>query len=50
MGKPEEKRLLRGPRRGWEGTTKLDLQEIGGREFVGGIHLPQDRNRWWASF
>ena len=29
VGKPEGKRPLGRPRRRWEGTIKLDLQEVG---------------------
>jgi hypothetical protein len=29
VGKPEEKRLLGGPRRRWEDNIKMDLQEVG---------------------
>jgi hypothetical protein len=29
MGKPEEKRPLGRPRRGWENNIKIDLGEIG---------------------
>ena len=28
VGKPEEKRLLGRPRRGWENNIKMDLQEV----------------------
>jgi len=28
MGKPEGKRALRRPRRGWENNIKMDLQEM----------------------
>jgi hypothetical protein len=28
VGKPEGKRLLRRPRRTWEGNIKMDLQEV----------------------
>jgi hypothetical protein len=45
--KPERKRPLGRPRRGWEDNTKLELQEMG----CGGINwidLPQDRNKWRA--
>jgi len=46
VGKPEGKRPLGRPRRGWEGNIKMDLQEMGG----GGdwMELAQDRDRWWA--
>ena len=47
MGKPEGKRPLRSPRRGWEDNIKKDLQEVG----CGGvdwIDLAQDRERWRA--
>jgi len=47
VGKPEEKRLLRRPRRRWEDDIKMDLQEVrcGGIDW---IELAQDRDRWWA--
>jgi len=47
VGKPERKRPLGRPRRGWENIIKMDLQEVG----CGGIdwiELAQDRDRWRA--
>ena len=47
MGKPQGKRILGRPRRGWEDSIKMDLQEVG----CGGmdwIELAQDRDRWRA--
>jgi hypothetical protein len=47
VGKPEGKRPLGRPRRRWEDTNKIDLQEVG----CGGvdwIDLVQDRGRWLA--
>jgi hypothetical protein len=47
VGKPEGKRPLGRPRRRWEDTIKMDLQEVG----VGCgdcIELAQDRDRWRA--
>jgi len=47
VGKPEEKRPLGRPRRRWDDTIKMDLQEIG----CGGmdwIELAQDSDRWRA--
>jgi hypothetical protein len=44
VGKPEGKRSLGRPRRGWDDNIKMDLQEVG----CGGvdwIDLPQDRYR-----
>ena len=43
--KPEGKRPLRRPRRGWEDNMKMDIQEVG-CEGVDWIELAQDRNRW----
>jgi hypothetical protein len=47
VGKPEGKRPLGRPRRRWEDSIKLDLQEVG----VGcgdWMELAQDRDRWRA--
>ena len=44
VGKPEGKRPLGRPRRRWEDTIKMDLQEVG----CDWIELGQDRDRWWA--
>jgi len=47
VGKPDGKRPLERPRRGWEDNIKMDLQEVG----CGGmywIELAQDRDRWRA--
>jgi hypothetical protein len=43
--KPEGKRLLGRPRRGWEDNIRMDLQEVGcgGMDWIG---LAQDRDRW----
>ena len=46
-GKPEVKRPLGRPRRGWEDNITTDLQEVG----CGGmdwIELAQDMDRRWA--
>jgi hypothetical protein len=47
VGKPEEKRPLGRPRRGWVDNIKMDLREIG---WDGGdwIDLVQDRDQWRA--
>jgi hypothetical protein len=46
VGKPEGKRPLERPRRGWEDGTKMDLREIGwGGGCMEWIHLAQDRDR-----
>jgi hypothetical protein len=47
VGKPEEKRPFRRPRRRWEDGIKIYFREIGcgGVEW---IHLAQDRDRWRA--
>jgi hypothetical protein len=42
VGKPEEKRPLRRPRRRWEDNIKMDLKEIG-RHCMEWIHLARDR-------
>ena len=47
VGKPERKRPLGRPRRRWEDTIKMDLQEVGCRG-VDWIELAQDRDRWRA--
>ena len=47
VGKPEGKIPLGRPRRRWEDSIKMDLQEVG----FGGmdrIELAQDRDRWRA--
>ena len=46
VGYPEGKRPLGRPRRRWEDSIKMDLQEVGG----GGdwMELAQDRDRWRA--
>jgi len=44
VGKPEGKRQLGRPRRGWEDYIKMDLQEVGCRD-MDWIELPQDRDR-----
>jgi hypothetical protein len=47
VGRPEEKRPLGRPRRRWEDTIKMDLQEVawGGMDWN---DLAQDKDRWWA--
>jgi hypothetical protein len=47
VGKSEEKRPSRRPRRRWEDNIRIDLREIGW-EGVDWIHLAQDRDKWWA--
>jgi len=47
VGKPEGKRQLGRPRRGWEDNTKMDLQDVG-CEGMHWIELAQDRGRWRA--
>ena len=47
VGKPEGKRPLGRPRRRWEGTIKMDLQEVGGG-CGDWMELAQDRYRWRA--
>ena len=46
VGKPEGKRPLGRPRRKWEDSVKMDLQEVGrGGDWM---ELAQDRDRWRA--
>jgi predicted small integral membrane protein len=47
MGKPEGKRPLGRPRRGWEDNIEVDLQEV---KYVGmdWIGLAQDTDGWRA--
>ena len=47
MGKPDGKRPLGRPRRGWENYIKMDLQEVG-RSCGDWMELVQDRNSWRA--
>jgi len=47
VGKPEGKRPLGRPRRRWECSIKIDLQEVGGRG-IDWIDLAQDSDRWRA--
>jgi hypothetical protein len=42
VGKPEGRRLLERPRRGWDDSIKIDLRE------VGWIDLAEDRDGWLA--
>jgi hypothetical protein len=44
MGKPEGKRPLGRPRRGWEDEIRMDLREIG----WGNVDWIQDMDRWRA--
>jgi hypothetical protein len=45
--KPEGKRVLGRPRRGWEDNIKMNLQEVE-CECKDWIELAQDRDRWRA--
>jgi hypothetical protein len=47
VGKPEGKRPLGRPRRGWEDGVRMDLREIG-LGCVDWIRLAQYRDRWRA--
>ena len=47
VGKPEGKRPLWRPRRRWEDTIKMDLQEVG-RGCGDWMELGQDRDSWRA--
>jgi hypothetical protein len=41
--KPEEKRLLGGPRGRWDDNIKMEIRETGCKN-VGSIHLVQDKD------
>jgi hypothetical protein len=46
VGRPEVRRPLERPRRRWEDSIKMDLQDVGwGMDW---IELAQDRDRWGA--
>jgi hypothetical protein len=45
VGKPEGKRPLGRPRRGWVDNIRMDLQEVGWG-YVDWVGLAQDRDRW----
>jgi len=45
VGKPEGRRPLGRPRRGWVDNIRIDLQEVG-CEYMDWIGLAQDRDRW----
>ena len=47
VGKPEGKRPLGRPRRRWEDSIKIDLQEVE-RGCGDWMELAQDRDRWRA--
>jgi hypothetical protein len=47
VGKPEGRRWLGRPRRGWEDNIGMDVWEIGFGD-VDCIYLAQDRDRWWV--
>ena len=47
VGKPEGKRPLGRPRRGWEDNIKMDLQKVGG-DCGDWMELAQDMERWRA--
>ena len=47
VGKPDGRRPLGRPRRRWEDTIKMDLQEVG-RGCGDWIELAQDGDRWRA--
>jgi len=47
FGRPEGKRPLERPRRGWEDNIKIDLTEIG-IDGTNWIRLVQDRVQWQA--
>jgi hypothetical protein len=44
VGKPEGKRLLERPRRGWDDTINTNVREVGWD--MEWIDLAQDRDKW----
>ena len=48
MGKREGNRTLGRPRRGWNNTIKMDIQEVGIGGGLGWIDLAKDTDRWRA--
>jgi hypothetical protein len=47
VGRPEGRRPLGRPRRGWEDNIKMDLQVVEWR-CMDWIELAQDGDRWWG--
>jgi hypothetical protein len=47
VGKPKGRRPLGRPKRRWEDSMKIDLQNVG-CEDMDWIHLAQDRDSWRA--
>jgi hypothetical protein len=47
VGRPEGRRSLERPRRRWEDSIKMDLQEVGWGD-MDWIDMAQDRDRWRA--
>jgi len=45
VGKPDEKKPLGRPRRGWVENIRMDLQEVG-CGYMDWIGLTKDRDRW----
>ena len=45
VGKPEGRRPLGRPKRGWVDNIRMDLQEVG-CGYMDWIELAQDRDRW----
>jgi hypothetical protein len=45
--KPEGKKPFRRSKHGWEDNIRMDLKEIG-REGMYWMHLPWERDQWWA--
>jgi hypothetical protein len=47
VGKPDGKRPLGRPRRGWEDNSKIDFKEVGW-EGVGWSYLAEGKDKWRA--